>query len=122
MKFRKKPAVVDAIQWSGSNWHEAYEFAGHNVYTSNEDGVVTLRVKTLDSEGVIWPGDWLMKGVKGEFYPCRADIFTETYERADIPEDPLLGLATTRQLLAELEARAEIGGYADYTTVSDDTE
>ena len=80
MRFRKKPVVIDAIQWSGSNWHEAYDFAGHVVYTANEDDVVVLKVSTLEGEMTAQPGDWLLKGVAGEFYPCKPDIFEATYE------------------------------------------
>lgn len=85
--FQKKPLLIEAVQWSGSNWHEVYAFAGHAVYTSDaKDGTVHLRVKTLDAEGDCAPGDWVIRGTKGEFYPCREDIFQETYEPVDDPE------------------------------------
>lgn len=84
MRYRKKPVVIEAVQWSGSNWHEVYDFAGHEVYTANQkiddEPVVVLRVKTLEGEMVANPGDWLLKGVAGEFYPCKPDIFEATYE------------------------------------------
>ena len=90
MKYRKKPIEVEAVQWSGSNWHEVYAFAGHAVYTSNEADVVVLRVKTLEGELVARPGDWVIKGVQGEFYPCKPDIFEATYEPVD-GNSPYLG-------------------------------
>jgi hypothetical protein len=81
MRFRKKPVVIDAIQWSGSNWHEVYALAGHNVWLSTDGlGVNYLEVKTPDAVGTIAPGDWLIKGIKGDFYPCKPDIFEATYE------------------------------------------
>ena len=82
-QFRKKPVVIEAIQWSGSNWHEMYEFAGHTVYTADHDGLVVLRVKTLEGEVQAPPGHWLIRGVQGEFYPCDPNIFEATYEAVD---------------------------------------
>jgi hypothetical protein len=76
-KYRKKPVVIEAVQWSGSNWHSILEFAtGDNVFTTGS----TLNVVTLEGPLTASPGDWIIKGVQGEFYPCKPDIFEATYE------------------------------------------
>lgn len=94
MKFRKKPVVIDAIQWDGANLREVIEFTGkhprwHEWFNSFEeyeafvarDGGV-FKVFTL--EGVMHAsiGDWIIRGVQGEHYPCKPDIFDATYEPA----------------------------------------
>lgn len=81
MKYRKKPVVVEAMQWNGLNRNAVSEFMGR---CKTVDGRV--RVETL--EGVVYatPGDWIIKGVAGEFYPCRNDIFEATYEAVYDPE------------------------------------
>lgn len=64
MKFRKKPVVIEAVQFTGENVAECKGFAG-----SKMEGEMRCR-----------QGDWIIKGVKGEFYPCKNDIFEATYE------------------------------------------
>jgi len=78
--YRKKPVIVEAVQWSGSNWHEVLAFAGgDNVFTSGSE----LNVVTLEGPLHASPGDWIIKGVQGEFYPCKPDIFEATYEEVE---------------------------------------
>ena len=79
MRFRKKPAVIEAVQYDGTN-HEAIGFfAGENVSLEGR----TLFVRTLENRRLEADrGDWIIKGVKGEFYPCKPDIFAATYEPA----------------------------------------
>lgn len=76
MKFRKKPVVVDAIQWTGENHDEIMKFVGNDV--SRGDG--KIYIDTLEGIMSASIGDWVIKGVKGEFYPCKPDIFERTYE------------------------------------------
>ncbi len=79
-KYRKKPVVVDAIQWTGRNWKAVCEFIGHNTrYEHFECGHV-LQIRTLEGDMDALPGDWIIKGIKGEFYPCKDDIFRKTYD------------------------------------------
>lgn len=77
-KYVKKPLEVEALQWSG-NEEEMVEFLGELflVVDTNE----RLRINTL--EGPMWAnlGDYIIKGIKGEYYPCREDIFYATYDR-----------------------------------------
>jgi hypothetical protein len=76
-KFRKKPVVIEAIQWNGPSDNAALrEFAGHWVNLGDEDNIIT----TLEGSMRISRGDWIIKGVKGEFYPCKPDIFEATYD------------------------------------------
>lgn len=80
-QYRKKPVVVEALQWTGDNLESLRAFVPeewrHNKITEPM-GIVT-------PEGVmeIKVGDWIIKGVKGEFYPCRPDIFELTYEQVE---------------------------------------
>ena len=92
MKFRKKPVVIEAIQWTGRNLLEVVDFCGglhasarkfswdeysHLVETEG------FKVFTLEGPLKATIGDWIIKGVKGEFYPCKPDIFEATYEPAE---------------------------------------
>lgn len=83
MKYRKKPIVIEAVIWSGSNWHQVFDFAGHEIFSTHEDGVNLLKIKTLEGEMTAQPGDWLIRGIKGEYYPCKPDIFEATYEEVE---------------------------------------
>lgn len=83
-KFRKKPVVIEAIQWCG--WRKDYnllvEFCGrwkirHLPKTSQ------IEIQTLEGRMLADEGDWIIKGVKGEVYPCKPDIFEQTYELVD---------------------------------------
>jgi hypothetical protein len=77
MKFRKKPVVVEAIQYTGKNFNKVKEFC---PCIRTNTCFSYLSIPTL--EGLIRAdmGDWIIKGVKGEFYPCKSDIFEATYE------------------------------------------
>lgn len=89
VKFRKKPVVVEAVQWTGSNPAELIRFATGHFSVLNErdrancdDPAATAEVfDVLHSTWIlVYDGDWIIRGIKGEFYPCRADVFEETYE------------------------------------------
>lgn len=77
-KYVKKPIPVEAIQWTGDNFDELENFAGPNVWV--DDGY--LFVMTLEGafKSKNKTGDYLIKGVRGEFYICEKGIFEETYE------------------------------------------
>ncbi len=82
MKYRKKPVVIEAIQWNGNNLSELRQFlADDNLYFFDESRVKGgLIVKTLEGENSASLGDYIVKGVDGEFYPCKPDVFEKTYE------------------------------------------
>jgi len=106
MKFRKKPIVIDALQLRWDTWSEMCDFAGvgkledgkpEGCYASPSlDGVplrangqpsyhraIGLKIPTLEGLMVATEGDWIIRGVKGELYPCKPDIFEATYEPVD---------------------------------------
>ena len=88
--FRKKPVAIEAIQWTGQNLDDVMGFcAGNATYELMARGNSELVISTLeDGEGtaqhVASQGDWIIKGVQGEFYPCKPDIFTATYDAAEL--------------------------------------
>ncbi len=77
MKFRKKPIIIEAIRFDGDNYREIGQWMEADLGFVHPDG---LFIKTYEGDMFAWPGDWIIKGVKGEFYPCKPDIFEETYE------------------------------------------
>lgn len=81
-KFRKKPVVIDAIQWSGDilDAQGVMEFAAGDAVGFQGPNLV---VYTLEGNMLASPKDWLIRGVKGELYPCKPDIFEATYEPAE---------------------------------------
>ena len=80
MKYRKKPVVIEAVQWTGENHAEMCEFIDPEVLEIKpKEGVV---IRTLEGEHHASPGDYIIKGVNGEFYPCKPGIFVKTYESA----------------------------------------
>ena len=91
MEYRKKPVVIEAVQWTGGDHRTVAEFLGHphDEYLKSEGKNFCidhtkvkggLIIKTLEGEHVATIGDWIIKSVKGEFYPCKPDIFKTTYE------------------------------------------
>jgi hypothetical protein len=81
-KFRKKPVVVEAVQWDGKA-DTANRFIGERYgvdwdYAGQHDSAIIIPTLEGNHRGEV--GDWIIKGVKGEFYPCKPDIFEATYE------------------------------------------
>lgn len=74
-KYRKKPAIIEAIQLTGKNLSEIDNFMGGIV---ENKGAIVIHTLEGDMEASI--GDYIIKGVNGEFYPCKPDIFDKTYE------------------------------------------
>ncbi len=89
--YRKKPVVIQAIRWSGTNLKEVIDFTGLHpsadkwTWAEYEEVVRTQGFKLFSLEGphIVSVGDYVIRGVKGEFYACKPDIFWMTYERAD---------------------------------------
>jgi len=78
MKYRKKPVVIEAVQYKNGNREEIIDFTnGTAKFFTRSHG---LTIPTLEGEHVASPGDWIIKGIKGEFYPCKPDIFEATYD------------------------------------------
>lgn len=80
--YRKKPVVIEAVQWTGENHAEMCEFIDPEVFEIIPR--VGLVIHTLEGDHHASPGDYIIKGVNGEFYPCKPDIFTKTYESATL--------------------------------------
>jgi hypothetical protein len=79
-RFKKKPIVIEAVQFTGhsvSNFEEIEAFVGGDLGKDEKGGMV---IATLEGALHISSGDWIIKGVRGEFYPCKPDIFVATYE------------------------------------------
>jgi hypothetical protein len=86
-KFRKKPVVIEAVCWTGQNLDEVMVFCQGDatleltVRGSSELVIATLEDgRDAEAKHIASRGDWIIKGVKGEFYPCKPDIFDATYE------------------------------------------
>lgn len=94
MKFRKKPVVIEAIQYTFDNLQEVLAFTGKSPefdswFQSFDDYQMhverdrkVFKIFTLEGVMEASPGDWIIRGVKGEHYPCKPDIFEATYEPA----------------------------------------
>ena len=80
-QFVKKPVVIEAIQYTGNNDFEINQWSKGNVYVSPDiEETSYLQIQTLEGVMTAILGDWIIKGVKGEFYPCKPDIFEMTYQ------------------------------------------
>ena len=87
-KFRKKPVVIEAMQvpptWEGNEpptaWAELALWLGAGNLNWRMNGNQDIEIKTLEGTMTANKSDWIIKGVKGEFYPCKPDIFAATYE------------------------------------------
>lgn len=85
--FRKKPVVIEAVQFTGSNCIECIRFMGGPWQNIDLHETDTPCVNTLEGTLHASPGDWIIKGVAGEFYPCKPDIFAATYDPAPVPSE-----------------------------------
>ena len=75
MKYRTKPCEIEAIQWTGENIMQIREFAHPNVRYQKY-----LFIDTLEGRMRADVGDYIIKGLRGEFYPCKPDVFEKKYE------------------------------------------
>ena len=94
-EYRKKPVVIEAVQWTGENLREVIAFTdGPPETKSHHAGMMWeqyedlvrkdgRKIYTLEGKMDASPGDWIIKGVKGEFYPCKNDVFVISYEAAE---------------------------------------
>lgn len=106
MDFRKKPIVIQALKWTGDNLADVIQFTdgrqpetrGNHAGMMWDDYVALVRAEglkifTLEGEHLASIGDWIIRGVQGEFYPCKPDIFAATYDAAETepaPTDPVI--------------------------------
>lgn len=82
MKFRKKPVVIDAEQWTGSevSLHRVQQLGPGIVKGTSPSGGPVLLIDTLEGTMTAYRGYWIIRGVQGEVYACKPDIFEATYE------------------------------------------
>ena len=91
-KYRKIPVEVEAVQWKGNNIYEVllfmypqkpfmYPQKPSDCFYEGTENMQCLMIETLEGEYKASQGDFIIKGVKGEFYPCKPDIFKMTYEK-----------------------------------------
>ena len=90
MKYRKRPIEVDAVQYEG---HGCFVRGGRVpdwIFDALEARVLTatngtdpFRIKTLEGELTVSPNDWIIRGVNGELYPCKPDVFAKTYDSVE---------------------------------------
>ncbi len=104
MKFRKKPVVIEAVRWTGTNLPEVKAFCPTvRIDSHRGQSSLHLTIPTLEGDHLADLDDWIIRGVKGEFYP---DIFAMTYEPVDL-FDPDTATKTTAQAFAERMANLQ---------------
>ena len=83
-KYRKKPVVIDAVQFTMDTKDKVFSFITCNkAAVFDVGGQPVILIETLEGEHRATLGDWIIKGVKNEFYPCKNDVFELTYERVE---------------------------------------
>ena len=84
-RYVKKPIVIEAVQYNGNNVQEILNFCGGTAVV----GMLSeITIKTLEGPLRVSDGDFIIKGVEGEFYPCKPDIFEKTYDVVENAERP----------------------------------
>ena len=85
-KYRKKPVVIEAVQWNGEpilynvpKWLSNAQNIGKIKFISDDKAII----QTLEGDMIVNSGDYIIKGVQGEIYPCKPDIFQATYEKVE---------------------------------------
>jgi hypothetical protein len=82
IRYRKKPVVIEAVQFTGKNFDEVMAFCPTAMWRVDKP-LSGLTIPTLEGDHLASPGDFIIKGVNGEFYPCKPDIFEKTYALVD---------------------------------------
>ena len=98
-KFRKKPVVIEAEQFTGADSGESTQYPIVRTFCGREFAVSWtfdkrpfIKIETLEGCMRADVGDWIIKGVKGEFYPCKPDIFAATYDKERSPDADATGV------------------------------
>lgn len=91
-QYRKKPVTIEAVQFDGLNPTEIKDFVGEKCKVEISDNEVTppvarIVIHTLEGDMEVSKGDYVIKGVQGEFYPCKPDIFEQTYEFTETQQE-----------------------------------
>lgn len=78
--YKKKPVVIEALQWTGDNHEAILEFCSQAEYHTELFESGTMFIRTLEGKMQASVNDYIIRGLKGEFYPCKPDIFQATYD------------------------------------------
>lgn len=123
-RFRKKPVEIEAWQWDSDEYDPALRGWIGNVLDDNSNMLCGFQLLDDDDEAEVYnylhktwvklkSGDWIIKGIQGEFYPCKPDIFEATYDEADKPD--LLGRLADEMLdHFEFEKYEQLGLQCQY--------
>lgn len=125
--YRKKPVVIQAVQWTGDNLYEVIAFTdgppdirsmhANMKWDEYRDLVARdgLMIFTLEGKMLANVGDWIIKGVKGEHYPCKPDVFAATYEPASPmvmqPPDELIQALKAYELASAMPTHGDHSGF-----------
>jgi hypothetical protein len=85
-KFRKKPVVITAVQYDGNfRCLDCFSISevSHFIVSKDSEGNQCIKIPTLEGEMTASIGDYIIRGVQGEYYPCKPDIFEITYEMVE---------------------------------------
>lgn len=85
MKYRSKPVVIEAVEWTGTDesWASVVAMVGNSGDAIFRNPDETLAIETLEGRMRASLGDRIIKGTRGEFYPCKPDVFATKYEAAE---------------------------------------
>ena len=88
VKYRKKPVVIEAVPLTWETWDELCDFLGGIINEDNpgrtvENEGLAITIPTLEGDLIASHGDFIIKGVQGEYYPCKPDIFKQTYDKVE---------------------------------------
>jgi hypothetical protein len=84
-KYRKKPVVIEAVEFTGGNINEVWDTFGAGAIYGPVENDPNAYIDTPEGRMTATPGDWIIRGVKGELYPCKPDVFEATYEAVPNP-------------------------------------
>jgi NTP pyrophosphatase (non-canonical NTP hydrolase) len=137
MRYTKRPITVDALEWTGLNHREMFEFlggdpngyitqSGDNFYIDHSKVERGLVIKTLEGEHIASVGDFIIKGIKGEFYPCKPEIFKASYVSGEPETNYLLELKQLQNqfgyVYGDIDAVALLGLFGEAGEVLNEIE
>lgn len=82
-RFRKKPVVIEAVRLVEGDETAIAKWCGGQTMNEAIGQCASIEISTLEGTMTAEPGDYIIRGVQGEFYPCKPDIFAQTYEPVD---------------------------------------